>query len=383
MRMKQDLSQKLEQRQKLTLEVQNALKLLQLNSLELNVELHQIVEENPLLEIEDEDYELIDELKIEDDDKYNSDDEYTIYMSNQERETEKWNFERIEGPRKSFSELLSEFAYLILDKEEFTAFEAMKDKMDGHGMLTESTKSISKGSAIRISLLNRVIEKLRNGGFDGVFSCSKAEMERILGKGIYPSSGYDDGKPVRYIEPDIYIDYVDKKFIVTAGSCGLAININDNYKKIINEGSGEEEKFLRKKLKEANFYVEALERRRITLIFIGKKIVEANHTYLLNKSDKLRTLKMKDIADDLGVVVSTISRAVKNKFIQTPRGVLPLRYFFGNMQKREKAMETIEEILINKGKCSDKEISQMLKERGIKVARRTVNKYRRIIENKK
>jgi RNA polymerase sigma-54 factor len=303
-------------------------------------------------------------------------------MSNQERENESWDFERIEGPRKSFSELLSEFAYLILDKEEFAAFEAMKDKMDGNGMLTEDIKSISKGSAIRTNLFNRVIEKLRNGGFDGVFSCSKAEMEEILGKGIYPSSGYDDGKPVRYIEPDIYVDYVDKKFIVTAGSCGLAINIDDNYKKILDEGSGEEEKFLRKKLKEANFYVEALERRRITLIFIGKKIVEANHAYLLNKSEKLRTLKMKDIANDLGVVVSTISRAVKDKFIQTPRGVLPLRYFFGNMQKREKAMEIIEEILINKGKCSDKEISQILKERGIKVARRTVNKYRRIIENK-
>ncbi|TYC03027.1 MAG: RNA polymerase subunit sigma-54 [Kosmotoga sp.] len=379
MNMNQNLSQKLDQRQKLTLEVQNVLKLLQLNAMELNIELHQIVEENPLLEIEDEDYELIDELRIEDE-EYNSEDEYSIYMSNQERESEKWDFERIEGPKKSFVELLSEFAFLILNKEEFKAFEALKDKMDGHGMLTERISKISKDSGIKISLLNRVIEKLRNGGFDGVFSCNKAEMERILGKGIYPSSGYDDGKPIRYIEPDIYIDYVDKKFIVTAGSCGLAINIDDNYKKILNDGSGEEEKFLRKKLKEANFYVEALERRRMTLIFIGKKIVEKNFAYLLNRSEKLETLKMKDIAKDLGVVVSTVSRAVKDKFIQTPRGVLPLRYFFGNMQKREKAMEMIEEILIEKGDCSDKEISQLLKERGIKVARRTVNKYRRIIE---
>lgn len=379
MNMNQNLSQKLDQRQKLTLEVQNVLKLLQLNAMELNIELHQIVEENPLLEIEDEDYELIDELRIEDE-EYNSEDEYSIYMSNQERESEKWDFERIEGPKKSFVELLSEFAFLILNKEEFKAFEALKDKMDGHGMLTERISKISKDSRVKVSLLKRVIEKLRNGGFDGVFSCSKAEMERILGKGVYPSSGYDDGKPVRYIEPDVYIDYVDKKFIVTAGSCGLAINIDDNYKKILNDGSGEEGKFLRKKLKEANFYVEALERRRITLIFIGKKIVEKNFAYLLNRSEKLETLKMKDIAKDLGVVVSTVSRAVKDKFIQTPRGVLPLRYFFGNMQKREKAMEMIEEIIIKKGDCSDKEISQLLKERGIKVARRTVNKYRRIIE---
>ncbi|MFO7881506.1 MAG: RNA polymerase subunit sigma-54 [Kosmotogaceae bacterium] len=380
MKIKQNLSQKLEQRQKLTIEVQNALKLLQLNALELNTELHQIVEENPLLELEDEDYELIDELKIEDDDKYDAESEYSLYKSNQEKESEKWNFERIEGPKKAFAELLSDFAYLILDKEEFTAFEVLKDKMDGHGMLVERIKNISKASGIKISLLRRVIEKLRNGGFEGVFSSSKAEMESILGKGIYPSSGYDDGKPIRYIKPDLYIDYIDNKFIVSAGSCGLAINVDDNYKKILDKGSGEEEKFLRKKLKEANFYIEALERRRMTLIFIGKRIVESNYSYLLNKSDQLKTLKMKEIAGDLGVVVSTISRAVKDKFIQTPRGVLPLRYFFGNMQKREKAMEIIEELLLKDRKYSDKEISQILKEREIKLARRTVNKYRRMIE---
>ncbi|MFW6121748.1 MAG: RNA polymerase subunit sigma-54 [Petrotogales bacterium] len=382
MRIKHDLSQKLEQRQKLTLEVQNALKLLQLNALELNTELHQLVEENPLLEIEDEDYELIDELEIEDDEMNDADNESSIYMSHGERETERWNFERVEGPKKSFSELLSEFAYLILSDEEYKAFETLKDKMDGHGMLTEDVDKISKESRIKVVLLKKVIERLRNGGFDGVFSTSKSEMENILGKGVYPTSGYDDGKPVRYIRPDIFIDFIDKKFIVTAGTYGLAIKIDENYEKILDEGSGEEEKFLRKKLKEANFYIEVLERRRMTLIFIGKKIVENNYPYFLNKSDSIKTLKMKDIADDLGVVVSTISRAVKDKFLQTPRGILPLRYFFGSMEKREKAMEIIEELLLKDENYSDKKISQILKKRGIKVARRTVNKYRRIIESK-
>ena len=104
-----------------------------------------------------------------------------------------------------------------------------------------------------------------------------------------------------------------------------------------------------------------------------------NAVFLLNRGDKIRPLKMNEIADKLGVVVSTVSRAVKGKFIQTPAGTFPLRYFFGNLQEKEQALEIIAEIVRNNEEISDSRLVNELNNRGISIARRTVNKYRNLL----
>ncbi|PNQ05307.1 RNA polymerase subunit sigma-54, partial [Mesotoga sp. SC_NapDC3] len=135
-------------------------------------------------------------------------------------------------------------------------------------------------------------------------------------------------------------------------------------------------KYIEEKLEEAKFYITALERRKTTLITIGNEIVMRNAPFLLKTSDKIRPLKMNVIADKIGVVVSTISRAVKDKFVQTPVGTFPIRYFFGNVQEKEQALEVIAEIVKEDPGISDSQLVVELKNRDICIARRTVNKYR-------
>jgi RNA polymerase sigma-54 factor len=200
-----------------------------------------------------------------------------------------------------------------------------------------------------------------------------------MDSGFFPSSGYSDGAFVRYVEPDLYIEFFDEKFMVTVRDCSLILNIEDSYREILENGQKDARDYLENKLEEAQFFISALERRKTTLLAIGNEIVMRNAVFLLNRGDKIRPLKMNEIADKLGVVVSTVSRAVKGKFIQTPVGTFPLRYFFGNLQEKEQALEIIAEIVKNNEEISDSRLVSELNNRGISIARRTVNKYRNLL----
>ncbi|MDD3461164.1 MAG: RNA polymerase subunit sigma-54, partial [Mesotoga sp.] len=202
------------------------------------------------------------------------------------------------------------------------------------------------------------------------------ELEALIGPGLFPSSGYSDGAFVRYVEPDLYIEFLDEKFIVTVRDYSLVLNVDPSYEEILQYGEKIARKYIEEKLEEAKFYITALERRKATLITIGNEIVMRNAPFLLKTSDKIRPLKMNVIADKIGVVVSTISRAVKDKFVQTPVGTFPIRYFFGNVQEKEQALEVIAEIVKEDPGISDSQLVVELKNRDICIARRTVNKYR-------
>ncbi|KUK84322.1 MAG: DNA-directed RNA polymerase specialized sigma subunit, sigma24 [Mesotoga infera] len=154
------------------------------------------------------------------------------------------------------------------------------------------------------------------------------------------------------------------------------MNVDESYEEILERGEKAARKYLEDKLEEAKFYMTALERRKTTLITIGNEIVMRNAPFLLKTSDKIRPLKMNSIADKIGVVVSTVSRAVKDKFVQTPVGTFPIRYFFGNAQEKEQALEVIAEIVREDPEISDAQLVIELKNRDICIARRTVNKYR-------
>lgn len=384
MKLEHKLTQKLEQKLHLSLKVQHVLKLLQLNSLELMTELREIVDGNPLLELEGEDYKLIDEDNIEtpEEENYESKSDTPYFPKHYNPDFDGWDFERLEGPQPSFEEMLRNFAFYILEDDEFKIFEILMDNMNEFGLLKRPIEEISREVAVNERNIRRVIKKLRDSGFDGLFAENLEELKELGEEIVLPSSGYNDGNPIVYIEPELYIDFVDNRFIVTAKDYGLAIRVDEVYRELLKNGKDEAGKFLKKKFQEAEFYVNALEKRRSTLITIGEELVRTNPDFLLGYSKTLRPLKMTDIAEKLDVVVSTISRAVKGKFVQTPIGTFPLRYFFGSEQSREQAMEIIAELLKENPKLSDSAIAKKLNERGIKIARRTVNKYRNVLLKK-
>lgn len=148
--------------------------------------------------------------------------------------------------------------------------------------------------------------------------------------------------------------------------------------------------FLARKIQAARWLKEAIEQRKRTLEKVARAILRRQKDFLEKGPEHIVPLRMQEIADEVGVHVTTVSRAVDDKWIQTPRGIFPLRRFFGGgvttAQGEEVAWETIKQKLLDiiqhEDKAhpySDEELVQKLAEQGLPVARRTVTKYRKLL----
>ena len=148
--------------------------------------------------------------------------------------------------------------------------------------------------------------------------------------------------------------------------------------------------FLKRKIQSAQWLIEAIEQRRSTLAKVTRAIIQHQRAFLDKGPEHIEPLKMQQIADQVGVHVTTVSRAVEKKWVQTPRGIFPLKRFFGGGTQtatgEEVAWETIKqkllEIIGNEDKSnplSDEDLVDKLSESGYPVARRTVTKYRKML----
>ncbi|MHC4381161.1 MAG: RNA polymerase factor sigma-54, partial [Planctomycetota bacterium] len=150
--------------------------------------------------------------------------------------------------------------------------------------------------------------------------------------------------------------------------------------------------FLLKKIERARWFLDAVNQRRDTLLRIAKELVLRQRDYLAYGPERMAPLKMQEVADAVGVHISTVSRAIRGKHAQTPQGIRALKAFFsggqstskGGSRSRVAIQERIKEIVQAEDKAhplSDEEIVRVLKERdGTKVARRTVTKYRQALD---
>ena len=148
-----------------------------------------------------------------------------------------------------------------------------------------------------------------------------------------------------------------------------------------------EYKFVQDKLKSANWLIQTIEQRRRTMIKVMEAIVEAQYEFFEHGPQALRPLTLQDVAEKIGMHESTVSRVTTNKYVQTPRGVLPLKYFFssgldtesGSTVSSKTAMDRIKHMIEqeeHKKPLSDQRIAELLRKEGLIVARRTVAKYR-------
>ncbi|WP_419189290.1 RNA polymerase factor sigma-54 [Stieleria marina] len=166
--------------------------------------------------------------------------------------------------------------------------------------------------------------------------------------------------------------------------------ISEYYRKRLQDPSAtaEEREFIKQKIGSAQWLIESIEQRRSTLTKVSQAIVEHQKKFLDEGPEAIEPLKMQQIADKVGVHVTTVSRAVDDKWIQTPRGILPLkRFFVGGTQTDDGddvAWDTIrlklQELIDKEDKSepfSDEKLVDELKKAGMAVARRTVTKYRK------
>jgi RNA polymerase sigma-54 factor len=149
--------------------------------------------------------------------------------------------------------------------------------------------------------------------------------------------------------------------------------------------------YLKKKITAAQWLMESIEQRRATLEKVTRAIIQHQRSFLDRGPEFIEPLKMQQIADQVGVHVTTVSRAVDDKWVQTPRGIFPLKRFFGGGTQTvtgeeiawEKIKQKLLEIIDKEDKAnplSDEDLVAKLNEAGYPVARRTVTKYRKMLK---
>ncbi len=150
-------------------------------------------------------------------------------------------------------------------------------------------------------------------------------------------------------------------------------------------------RFLKEKIQSAIEFVKALSQRRSTLRGITEEIVTAQEEFFEKGFSQLKPLRLKDIAERLGIHESTVSRAIQGKYLSTPRGTFPYKSFFstrldreeGGVESQKSLMEKVRELVRSEDSghpLSDQEIANLLQKEGIKIARRTVAKYRELLK---
>jgi RNA polymerase sigma-54 factor len=212
-----------------------------------------------------------------------------------------------------------------------------------------------------------------------------------------PGEGNIDSEELNQITPDFLIEKVDDNYIVTLNDKSVpSITISKTYldmldtnkrKRKISEREKETHKFLRDKFESAKWFIASLQQRRHTLMKIMRSILEKQYHFFESGPKFLRPMIYKDIADEIGMDISTISRVVNGKYVQSPQGIHELKYFFseglstdgGDEISNKHIKELIKEICDSEPKSnphSDDKIASILQERGIHIARRTIAKYR-------
>jgi RNA polymerase sigma-54 factor len=193
------------------------------------------------------------------------------------------------------------------------------------------------------------------------------------------------------VVPDVFVVKVDGEYQVVLNEEGLPrLRISPVYRRLLQQKetiSAETRKFVNEKLKAALWLIRSLEQRQKTIFRVAESIVKYQRDFLDRGIEFLKPLVLRDVAEDIGMHESTVSRVVTNKYMHTPRGLLEMKYFFhssiqsesgtdvSSLMVKEKIRKHIEEEDTNRP-LSDSKIVKLLKAEGLEIARRTVAKYR-------
>jgi RNA polymerase sigma-54 factor len=205
-----------------------------------------------------------------------------------------------------------------------------------------------------------------------------------------PGLVYSDASD-NYIIPDLIVDKIDGKYHVFLNDANLPrLKLSKAYQEIARDKkkfNGENKEFISNKLNSANWMIQAIEQRRQTMLKVMNYIVERQREFFEKGVQYLKPLTLREVAEVISMHESTVSRVTNEKFVQTPRGVLPLKFFFssglsttaGEDVSARGIKAQIQKLVADenpKHPLTDQAIVNILKETGVQIARRTVAKYR-------
>jgi len=211
---------------------------------------------------------------------------------------------------------------------------------------------------------------------------------------LEPKPGRDyGGEEPTYVVPDVYIHKVGDEYIVTLNREAVPrLRIAGYYQRVMNDSSAapETREYLQERLRSAKWLVKSIYQRQQTIFKVANSIVKFQRAFFDHGVSNLKPLVLKDVAEDIGMHESTISRATANKYAHTPQGIYELKFFFTSGVKaatgEDVSAETVKEkirALVTAeapgNPLSDQAIAEMLRAKQINIARRTVAKYRQAL----
>ena len=196
-----------------------------------------------------------------------------------------------------------------------------------------------------------------------------------------------------YIEPDVHVYRVGEEYVIQLNDDGLPrLRVSRAYRRMLqqlrhDQSQADAKQYIKEKMRSAVWLIKSLDQRQRTIYKVARSIVDQQRGFLDHGIEQLRPMVLRDVAEDIEMHESTVSRVVSNKYIHTPRGVFPMKFFFHSGIDREygenisslTVKRKIEQMIATedpKRPLSDSELMRVLNREGIQIARRTVAKYR-------
>jgi len=243
------------------------------------------------------------------------------------------------------------------------------------GMITRHLGNLEKKNYAPIA-------KDLNQPLDEIYEAAKV----VMGLDPKPGSAYTD-EEATYITPDVYIQKVGEKYFVVANDDGLPkLKISDFYRQALSKGPKARE-YIQERLRSAQWLIRSIQQRQRTIVRVTESILRFQREFFEKGTAYLKPLILRDVAEDIGMHESTVSRVTTNKYVHTPQGIFELKYFFNSGISRSEGDDLASEAVKLKIKQiigsedvkrphSDQKIVELLGGQNIEIARRTVAKYR-------
>jgi RNA polymerase sigma-54 factor len=243
------------------------------------------------------------------------------------------------------------------------------------GIITRHLPNLEKKNYAQIAKdLNQPVEE--------IYEAAKV----VMGFDPKPGRSYTAEEPT-YITPDVYIHKIGDKFFVVANDDGLPkLKISEFYRTAFSQGNKAKE-YVQERLRSAQWLIRSIQQRQRTIVRVTESILRFQRDFFEKGAAYLKPLILRDVAEDIGMHESTVSRVTTNKYVHTPQGIFELKYFFNSGISRTNGDDLASEAVKLKIKQiisgedprhphSDQKIVELLGDQNIEIARRTVAKYR-------
>jgi RNA polymerase sigma-54 factor len=294
-----------------------------------------------------------------------------------------------------------------VDLEELTSTLPFIQEFDPPGVgardlkecLLIQAKNLQEDTVDLVGLINNHLKDLEKKNYEVIAKALGRELEEVVEicKIIYSM----DPKPGRaymsndtqFVTPDVYVYKVGDDYMVSLNEDGLPrLRISNFYRNVLQGGGNNNtQEYIQEKLRSAVWLIKSIHQRQRTIHKVAESIVKHQKDFFEKGPGFIKPMILRDIANDIGMHESTVSRVTTSKYVHTPRGIFELKYFFnsgintddGDSLASESVKMKIKELVTAenpKSPLSDQKIVELLKKDGIQIARRTVAKYRDVLK---